>query len=311
MAMGWLKHKSGEEAHGQLEELVPQSQAAGAQIAFRSLSWLPLERKCSPKTELLLLNTFKRLAAEAGKRWAPQASKFFERELSRRAKCAKPASDISKKWLDWPFFFLEGSGKTTWRVPLFDFLGQTEEGDFGEAFSEESKEDGDVKPQELWAINHTSEDYKTGSVYGERPVLPLGPRLSKDIEEFVSKWRPLLCRGGHQLLFSRKDGGPLAERDILCHFTQAMQRVSGKPCNPHLLRDMIAIHVRGSNVSFNQLESLALYMGHSLKQQAPTYDKRSKEEKNSPAVKLLNSVSGSAQLIGCRACLQFEWARIS
>eukprot|EP00438_Fugacium_kawagutii_P033122 Skav217294 [mRNA] locus=scaffold1466:146528:147580:+ [translate_table: standard] len=349
--MGWLKHKSGEEVRGHLEELVPHSQAAGAQIAFRFLSWLRLERKCSPKTELLLLNTFKRLAKylyrdQASKRWAPQADKFsqlevlqefwgFEKELSRRAKCAKPASDISKKWLDWPFFLkaverlraecrsLTSRGKRrskfaiaqSWqRSVLCQIMASTADrqrtfrelefgrtlvkvplSDFGEAFSEESKEDGDVKPQELWAIKHTSEDYKTGSVYGERPLLPLGPRLSKDIDEFVSTWRPHLCRGGHQFLFSRKDGGPLKERDIWCHFTQAMQRVAGKRCNPHLLRDMIVTHVRGSNVSFNQLESLALYMGHSLKQQASTYDKRSKEEKISPAVKLLNSISGSAQ----------------
>ena len=73
-----------------------------------------------------------------------------------------------------------------------------------------------------------------------------------------------------------------------------MRRVAGKAVNPHLVRDMVVTHVRSQDVSYKQLESLALYMGHSVKQQQSTYDKRSKAQKVSPAVSLLNTIASSA-----------------
>ena len=61
--------------------------------------------------------------------------------------------------------------------------------------------------------------------------------------------------------------------------------------NPHLVRDMIVTHLRGTDASEKELEALAIYMGHSLAMQKGSYDKRSKEQKVAPAVDLLKSLS--------------------
>ena len=356
-AMGWLKEfgaNYGAEFEMQLKALVPNPEAEGAQVAFSFLSWLRNDRSCSPKTEMFVLNTFKRLAKylykseqPASGRSRPSEKHFghlgvmrelqaLEHQVSHRAKSAKPSSDINRKWLDWPFFLeaverlraecrpLTSQGKKrapgaiakSWqRYLLCKMMSvipdrqrtfreleigrtfvQVPMSQFDRTFALEAAEmeAAGVKCEEIWAIKHSSEDYKTGSTYGERPLLPLGPGLSREVDEFVGKWRVHLCKGNHQFLFCRKDGFPLAERDIWFLLTQAMRRVAGKAVNPHLVRDMVVTHVRSQDVSYKQLESLALYMGHSVKQQQSTYDKRSKAQKVSPAVSLLNTIASSA-----------------
>eukprot|EP00435_Cladocopium_sp_Y103_P061517 s311_g23.t1 len=356
--LGWLKKfgaKYGAEFKLQLEALVPNPEAEGAQVAFSFLAWLRDDRKCSPKTEMFVLNTFKRVAKylykseqPASTRCRPSEKHFghlgvmrelwaLEHQVSHRAKSAKPSSDINKKWLDWPFFLeaverlraecrpLTSQGKKrtpgaiakSWqRYLLCKMMSvipdrqrtfrelemgrtfvQVPMSKFDQTFALEAAEmkAAGVKCEELWAIKHSSEDYKTGSTYGERPLLPFGPILSREVDEFVRKWRGQLCKGNHQFLFCRSDGLPLAERDIWFLLTQAMRRVAGKAVNPHLVRDMVVTHVRSQDVSYKQLESLALYMGHSLKQQQSTYDKRSKAQKVSPAVSLLNTIAASVR----------------
>lgn len=48
-----------------------------------------------------------------------------------------------------------------------------------------------------WVIRHSSADYKTGRLYGERPPLVLAPFLYPELEAFINTWRaggaPGLC----------------------------------------------------------------------------------------------------------------------
>ena len=61
--------------------------------------------------------------------------------------------------------------------------------------------------------------------------------------------------------------------------------------NPHLFRDSIVTYLRQSNASEGDLESLALYMGHSLNTQKTNYDRRSTAEKVAPAIEMIRSIN--------------------
>jgi hypothetical protein len=87
---------------------------------------------------------------------------------------------------------------------------------------------------------------------------------------------------------------------VHCLLTSTSYRLTGKRVNPHLVRDMIITHLRGTDASERQLEALAIYMGHSLAMQKGTYDRRSKAEKVAPAVELLaalNHDSGGGRVL--------------
>jgi hypothetical protein len=51
------------------------------------------------------------------------------------------------------------------------------------------------------------------------------------------------------------------------------------------------LHCRESGASEQDLESLALLMGHSVKEQRGTYDRRTKSQKVQPAVDLMLELS--------------------
>ena len=69
---------------------------------------------------------------------------------------------------------------------------------------------------------------------------------------------------------------------------------TGQRLNPHLLRHSIVSHLKRSSTSEQELESLALYMGHSVQMQRSSYDRRSVGEKVKPAVSLLETLNASA-----------------
>ena len=81
------------------------------------------------------------------------------------------------------------------------------------------------------------------------------------------------------------------DKDVHRILTSTSYRLTGKRVNPHLVRDMIITHLRGTDASERELEALAIYMGHSLAMQKGTYDRRTKEEKVAPAIDLLDSVN--------------------
>eukprot|EP00931_Biecheleriopsis_adriatica_P036752 TRINITY_DN21135_c0_g1_i1.p1 TRINITY_DN21135_c0_g1~~TRINITY_DN21135_c0_g1_i1.p1 ORF type:complete len:1146 (+),score=172.52 TRINITY_DN21135_c0_g1_i1:39-3476(+) len=141
-----------------------------------------------------------------------------------------------------------------------------------------------------WFISHGPLDYKTGGAYGARPLLPLGD-LGPDIDDFINHWRPHLRPSGHNYLFCKpKSGAPVDGSFIYKNVRLSVARFTGKLANPHLLRDMVVTHVRNTDVSYRQLEGLAACMGHSMKQQATNYDKRSKATKLQPGIDLLQSM---------------------
>lgn len=141
-----------------------------------------------------------------------------------------------------------------------------------------------------WVIKHGVDDYKTGKNYGERPPMVISPGLYGALEEWLEVRRAHLSPT-HNFLFTSKNGQPLTDVGVHGLLTSTSYRLTGKRVNPHLIRDMIITHLRGTDASERQLEALAIYMGHSLAMQKGTYDRRSKAEKVAPAVELLSSLN--------------------
>jgi hypothetical protein len=147
-----------------------------------------------------------------------------------------------------------------------------------------------------WVIRHGPDDYKTGRDYGVRPPMVIHPKFYPMLEDFVENQRQYLGDPTHGMLFSTRSGAPLRDKDVHRILTSTSYRLTGKRVNPHLVRDMIITHLRGTDASERELEALAIYMGHSLAMQKGTYDRRTKEEKVAPAIDLLESVNAKMRL---------------
>lgn len=139
---------------------------------------------------------------------------------------------------------------------------------------------GDSNEKNVWMIKHSSDDYKTGGTYGERPPLPLLPSLTPAIDDFIKRWRPCLLRDSEgasssSFLFHQpKTGNPLTPNSMYQIVSRCCYKYKQRKTNPHLLRDMIVTHVRkNSDASEKELEALALYMGHSVQMQRESYDR--------------------------------------
>jgi integrase len=143
-----------------------------------------------------------------------------------------------------------------------------------------------------WAIKHGPDDYKTGKSYGERPAIHLARELTPAIDDFVAIWRPFLEPSTNYFFVQARGGKPMTGDSVYRRVCQSCYKYTGKRTNPHLLRDMIVTHVRESaDASEQQLEALALYMGHSLHMQRTSYDRRTLTKKIAPAVELMQSVN--------------------
>lgn len=149
-----------------------------------------------------------------------------------------------------------------------------------------------------WCIKHSPDMYKTGRTYGERPLIFLPIELNDWIDQFWYRWRPILITkssstSDHNYFFVQTTtGNPCTENTIYRTVVRACYQYTGKRTNPHLLRDMIVTHVREStNVTEQQLESLALYMGHSINVQRKSYDRRTLSKKVAPAIDLMNTIN--------------------
>jgi len=154
----------------------------------------------------------------------------------------------------------------------------------------------------LWIIKHTADDYKTGSTYGERPPLPLTASLTAEIDDFLDRWRPSLIKQSKDsgaddnlaahLFLQPRTGNPLTANSVYQIVSRCCYKYKQKKTNPHLLRDMIVTHVRkNGDASEKELEALALFMGHSISMQRDSYDRRTLEQKVSPAVKLMQDMN--------------------
>ncbi len=82
----------------------------------------------------------------------------------------------------------------------------------------------------------------------------------------------------------------MTSHSLLSLFRNAAYRLTGKACNPHLVRDMIVTYMKRTGASSEILESLAQLMAHSLKMQQTVYDRRTSQEKVEPALSALASL---------------------
>jgi hypothetical protein len=159
----------------------------------------------------------------------------------------------------------------------------------------EGGDDDEAINNDIWIIKHTADDYKTGSTYGERPPLPLLPSLTPSIDDFLERWRPALTSKENPsafLFLQPRTGNPLTANSVYQIVSRSCYNYKQKKTNPHLLRDMIVTHVRkNADASEKELEALALFMGHSIKMQRESYDRRTLDQKVQPAIQLMQSVN--------------------
>ena len=246
----------------------------------------------------------------------------WHRNASQRQKGAPRSSTEEQKWISWPEYL---QVVQTLKYDLVDLLHNHQPDTLGHVtgrkiavlfqrylilaiFARVPDRQRTIRELQLgqtlvrsadgqWCIRHSPQDYKTGKTYGERPPLDLGAALTPWIDEFLSKWRKFLIKeesnDSHDYLFCQvRTGNPLTSNSVYQIVSRACFAATGKRTNPHLLRDMIVTHVReSSNASEQQLEALALFMGHSLAVQRSSYDRRTLTKKVAPAVKLLESVN--------------------
>jgi len=246
----------------------------------------------------------------------------FHRDASRRQAISPRSSNEDKKWLSWNEYLdvikalkeevsqLLASNSIDWKVGVNDAKGKqiatafqryiilaifasvpdrqrtVRELEIGRTFL---KDDGGQ-----WIIKHGPDDYKTGKTYGDRPPLVLPAEMNPTIDEFINHWRPYLCsdKTTDYLFLQPRTGNQLSGNSVYQIVSRACHKYTGKKTNPHLLRDMLVTHVRGSsNASEKELEALALYMGHSISMQRNSYDRRTIKQKVAPAINLLQVVN--------------------
>ncbi|PSC71057.1 saccharopine dehydrogenase [Micractinium conductrix] len=307
----------------------PSSAREGVAVVFAYMLWLQDTRKISVRTEGLVV----RSAAAAAKFLYHNESKVNpgqgERAYSdldivreframansakRQERVAPRVSDEELKWLSWPEYLQlcselrrecagrDSSGRrrtdgaVAWSLQRYlvfaifscvpDRQRTLRELEVGRTLVKDR--DG------RWIIRHGPGDYKTGRSYGERPPLVIADHIYPELEAWMGKWRACL-EPTHNLLFTQQNGEPLTDKSLYKLFWTTSYRLTGKKCNPHLIRDSIVTYLRGSGASERELEALALYMGHSVDMQRSTYDRRSKEQKVEPAVELLAALNRRA-----------------
>jgi hypothetical protein len=180
-------------------------------------------------------------------------------------------------------------GHTLVKEPLTGGGGAVGEGGGGAGAGGDSA-NNNADPPYRWVVRHGPSDYKTGRLYGARPPLVVAPFLYPELEAYVDTWRKHL-EPRHDFLFttvSRKGGGrPLTASSLYKLFSHTALVVTGRPMNPHLMRDLVVTHLRAQGTGEPEMEALAVYMGHSVKQQRETYDRRTRAQKAAPAVDLM------------------------
>jgi hypothetical protein len=255
--------------------------------------------------------------------------RMMHRDASKRQKVAPRSSDERQKWLSWPEYLkvvqklgaevssmieeyqkdgkhgVQGGSSTQERriatsyqkylvLAIFasvpDRQRTLRELEVGTSFRKD-------EDSGCWCIKHSSDDYKTGKAYGERPPLQLAQDLTPWVDEFLERWRPHLSPISNKLFAQSRTGKPLTQDSVYQIVSRSCYQIAGKRTNPHLLRDMLVTHVRQSSASEKELEALALYMGHSIQMQRTSYDRRTLSQKVAPAVQLMQSIYDGLTLV--------------
>ena len=326
-ALGWMCAERGlDPSKVTLLDLIPSADASAADACFEYVAWLNDERQTSASYELLVTRSCiaavkflhgHKSAAQPGEGEAkPYHDLGIMKELRRMAKDAKSraqrapqVSDERMKWLEWDDYLnlvqhlksecsprnfgwqVRPKSAVAWSVQKYLIFGILSCVPDRQRTIRELKIGKTLfKEGDKWVIRHGPGDYKTGKDYGVRPPLVISEHMYPMLEDFISTHRAALYPK-HDYLFTRKNGEQFDGQGIYRLFTTTSFRLTKKKTNPHLIRDMIVTHLRGTDASERQLEALAIYMGHSLQMQKSTYDRRSVEQKVAPAVDLLDSLN--------------------
>lgn len=307
-----------------LEALVPSVGRDGVIPAFNYVQWLVKERNIAVRTELLVLRSILYAAkfVHHGKSSIVPGSgektyadldvvKELRALINSRRKASKVAprvADEKAKWVEWSEYLnivnelkkecgallLDGSRRDekdiAWSLQkylIFAILSCIP--DRQRTIRELKMNRTLFKEDDSYVIRHRPEDYKTGKSYGERAPLFISKSINPELDAFITKYRPYL-EPQHEFLFTQSNGQPLSDKSLYKLFWTTCYRITGKRLSPHMVRDVVITHLRGTNATERQLEALAIYMGHSVSIQKSTYDRRSKQEKVQPAVSLLESL---------------------
>lgn len=172
------------------------------------------------------------------------------------------------------------------------------------------------KRKGLWLLEHGADDFKTGETYcqnGKKRIIPLPewfyPELEawlKGYEDELGNWHGYIDEQGNRLgwrdvfkpnhsrVFTQKCGNEMTAKSLGSLFRNAAYRLTGKACNPHLVRDMIVTYMKRTGASSNVLDSLAQLMAHSPQMQQTIYDRRTSQEKVEPALSALSSLQAGS-----------------
>ena len=87
-----------------------------------------------------------------------------------------------------------------------------------------------IKRDGVWVIKHGPDDYKTGSTYGQRPLMQLDAALYDTLELFIDEHRPHL-NPDHSTLFVGQNGAPITRQQVYYTITRTMYVPIGQSAN--------------------------------------------------------------------------------
>ncbi len=163
-----------------------------------------------------------------------------------------------------------------------------------------------------WLLEHGPDDFKTGETYcqnGKKRIIAIPEWFYPELEAWLhgyedqlGNWHGYIDEEGNRLgwravfkpnhsrVFTKNCGNEMTSQSLWSLFRGAAYRLTGKACNPHLVRDMIVTYMKRTGASSEILESLAQLMAHSLEMQQSVYDRRTSQEKIEPALSALASL---------------------
>lgn len=152
-----------------------------------------------------------------------------------------------------------------------------------------------IRESEGYWVKLTPEGHKVGSKTGRGREYPLPAHLTKDMDEWLTVWRPKIKTEYNQvfvMLGSKRNpeayGKPYAEDALYKLVTNHTYKVTSflfdepKRTNPHFFRNIAITHQRKHGNS-QQQEALAELMGHSVAEADRTYSLMTSRDKTSKA----------------------------
>jgi site-specific recombinase XerC len=170
-----------------------------------------------------------------------------------------------------------------------------------------------VKRDEVWYLELEPKDFKTSETHsklGEKRVIPIPQWYYPELEAWLfgyeddegvwqgyvdalgnsGGWRQVF-EPNHNFVFFQKNGKPFTSVTFSSLFKQVAYRLTGKACNPQLIRDMAIAHLMNSGASVEVMESLAELMGHSPQMQQKIYSRHALPQQSALALDALAAIS--------------------